>query len=104
MASGSTTPSIGASGGISGVIVFYALKYPEARLGFLFRYYWRSQWVQMPAWVALVLWLLMQTFGVFMQLSGFSNVAATAHLGGAAVGFALWCWWRKSAAESAEVS
>jgi membrane associated rhomboid family serine protease len=96
----STTPSIGASGGISGIIVFYALKLPQARLGFLFRYYWRFQWVQMPAWVALVLWLLMQTFGVFMQLSGFSNVAATAHLGGAAVGFALWMTWKKREPEA----
>ena len=93
--SGSTTPCIGASGGIAGVIVFYALQFPRARLGFLFRYFLYFRWIRMPAWVALVLWVLMQVFGVYMQLSGFSNVAATAHLGGAAVGFALWCWWRR---------
>jgi membrane associated rhomboid family serine protease len=92
---GSTTPCVGASGGISGVIVFYALQFPKARLGFMFRYFYRFQWVQIPAWTALVLWLLLQSVGVFQQLHGFSNVAATAHLGGAAVGFALWLWWRK---------
>ena len=98
----STTPCIGASGGISGVIVFYALQFPRARLSFLFRNWggygwsrWGLAWWSIPAWAALTLWLVMQTYAVVMQLSGFSNVAATAHLGGAAVGFALWLWWRR---------
>ena len=92
----STTPCIGASGGISGIIVFYALQFPKARLGFMFRYFLYFRWLQIPAWGALVLWVLMQGLGVLMQLNGFSDVAATAHLGGAAVGFFLWLWWRKS--------
>lgn len=91
----SRIPCIGASGGISGVIVFYALQFPRARLGFLFRYYWRFHWVQMPAWFALLLWLLLQSVTVMMQLSGFGNVAATAHLGGAAAGFLFWLVWRR---------
>jgi membrane associated rhomboid family serine protease/Zn-finger nucleic acid-binding protein len=101
----STVPCIGASGGISGVIVFYALQFPRARLSFLFRgwgYYgrhrwhgWGGGWWSIPAWVALAVWLLMQSYAVVMQLTGFSNVAATAHLGGAAVGFAFWLWWRR---------
>lgn len=91
----SRIPCIGASGGISGVIVFYALQFPRARLGFLFRCYWRFHWVQMPAWFALLLWLLLQSVTVMMQLGGFSNVAATAHLGGAAAGFLFWLVWRR---------
>jgi membrane associated rhomboid family serine protease/Zn-finger nucleic acid-binding protein len=90
----SPVPCIGASGGISGVIVFYALQFPRARLGFLFRYWFHFRWIQIPAWGALALWLVLQSFGVFSQLNGFSEVAATAHLGGAAVGFGLWLWWR----------
>jgi membrane associated rhomboid family serine protease len=92
----SMIPCIGASGGISGVIVFYALQFPRARLSFLCRRYygWGYNWWSIPAWAALALWLLMQTFTVVMQVRGFSNVAATAHLGGAATGFALWLWWR----------
>jgi membrane associated rhomboid family serine protease len=39
--------------------------------------------------------LLMQAVGIYTQLHGFSNVAATAHLGGAAVGVISWLWWRK---------
>ncbi|HMP81207.1 MAG TPA: rhomboid family intramembrane serine protease [Verrucomicrobiota bacterium] len=91
----SVVPCIGASGGISGIIVFYALKYPHARLGILFGYYFRFRWIQFPAWCALILWMLLQFVGVMMQLYGFSNVAATAHLGGAATGFAFWLLWRK---------
>jgi len=92
---GSTVPCVGASGGISGVIVFYALQFPKARLGFLFRYFVYFRWLQIPAWGALVLWLLLQTSGVIDQLNGFSNVAATAHLGGAGAGFIFWLWWRQ---------
>jgi membrane associated rhomboid family serine protease len=84
-------PCIGASGGISGVIVFYALKFPQARLGFIIRFVW----VRLPAWVALVLWLGLQFLGVYQQRMGLSNVASTAHLGGAAVGLGLWLWWRR---------
>jgi membrane associated rhomboid family serine protease len=91
----STVPSIGASGGISGVIVFYALQFPKARLAFLFRYFLYFRWLQIPAWAALVLWMLLQFFTAALQLSGLSNTAATAHLGGAAAGFLLWLKWRK---------
>jgi membrane associated rhomboid family serine protease len=87
-------PSIGASGGISGIIVFYALKFPKARLGFMFRIF---MFVAMPAWVALVLWMLYQGLGAFMQVQGFSAVNSFAHLGGAATGFLLWLCWRKEA-------
>src|SRR6516165_1537313 len=35
----STIPCIGASGGIAGVITFYALSFPQAKIGFLWRYF-----------------------------------------------------------------
>jgi membrane associated rhomboid family serine protease len=92
----SLVPCIGASGGISAVLVFYALQFPRAKLGFLLFIAWQFRWIYIPAWGALLLWLLMQMLGVFLQLRGFSNVAATAHLGGSAIGFVLWLWWRKS--------
>lgn len=92
----STVPCVGASGGISGVIVFYALRFPQARLGLLFRYFLYFRWVQMPAWTALVFWLLWQAVGLGLQLAGFSSVAATAHLGGAAAGLLAWLRWRRT--------
>ena len=49
----SQTPSIGASGGISGVIAFYALNFPRMRLAFLMR--WGFVWFR---WIRLQAWLL----------------------------------------------
>jgi len=86
----SATPCIGASGGISGVIVYYAIRFPRARLGFLVRFYYIFRWIRMPAYGLLLLWLAMQIVGAMAQLSGFSNVSSLAHLGGASVGFMFW--------------
>jgi membrane associated rhomboid family serine protease len=88
-------PCIGASGGISGLITFYALRYPGARLSIWIGYWLRSYWLQIPAWGAFALWALFQLFGAYQQISGFSTVSAVAHLGGAAAGFTLWLVWRK---------
>ena len=94
--SSATVPCIGASGGISGVIAFYALALPHARLGFFFSWFFRFRWVAAPAWVAFLLWIGLQLLGAVEQLSGFSNVSAMAHLGGAAVGFVAWLLWKRS--------
>ncbi len=83
-------PSIGASGGISGIIVFYALAFPRARLGFFFRFYFYPKWFTLPAIGFVGFWILMQFIGTYSQLAGFSNVSALAHLGGAAVGLVVW--------------
>jgi membrane associated rhomboid family serine protease/Zn-finger nucleic acid-binding protein len=92
-----TTPSIGASGGISGLIAFYALKFPHARLGILMRFgfVFIPRYIQFPAWCAFGLWLLLQFWGAHDQIAGFGQVSALAHLGGTAVGVALWWVWRK---------
>jgi membrane associated rhomboid family serine protease len=86
----SSVACVGASGGISGIIAFYALKFPRARLGIMFRYFVIFRWIFMPAYVAMILWLLLQFLLAGMQISGATNVSALAHLGGAAVGVAAW--------------
>jgi membrane associated rhomboid family serine protease len=95
----SMIPAIGASGGISGIIVYYALQFPKARLGFVVRILYMFRWIYIPAWFALVCWLLLQSFGVYQQLAGFSNVSALAHLGGASVGLAAWYFWGRTEAD-----
>jgi len=97
----SAVPCIGASGGISGIIVFYALQFPRARLSFLlcgwwglYMSRWGFGWWSIPAWGALILWLLLQTFTLSMEWDGSSTVAASAHFGGAIAGFLAWLWWR----------
>jgi len=51
----SDVPCVGASGGISAIIVFYAMAFPHARLGFLWHIWLYFRWVCFPAYVALIL-------------------------------------------------
>jgi membrane associated rhomboid family serine protease len=87
----SAIPCVGASGGISGVIVFYAFKFPKARLGMVLRF----SWVAVPAWALLILWLLFQFIFAYLQTQGIGNIGALAHLGGAATGVLCWIYWRR---------
>lgn len=94
-------PCIGASGGISGVLVFFACQFPRARIAIFWWLLWfrgRSGWIRLPAWTAFILWFLLQLFGILKQSLGISHVAYLAHIGGVATGFALWLLWRKRAA------
>jgi len=92
----STIPSIGASGGISGVIVYYALRFPKARLSMMIWIYYYFRWIRIPILLYVVFWVGYQIFIATMEMKGFSGVSGTAHLGGAAVGFAFWLWRRVS--------
>lgn len=85
-------PSIGASGGISGLIAFYALQFPKEKLSFLTRYGYR--WIQLPAWSAFLIWVGLQVWGAVKYSAGISSVASFAHLGGAAAGYVAWRLWR----------
>jgi membrane associated rhomboid family serine protease len=91
----SMVPCIGASGGISGVLAFYALKFPRARIALAVRYYYRLGLVRMPAYALFFVWLAIQGYGVWAQLNGFSPVSALAHIGGALTGFVFWVATRK---------
>jgi membrane associated rhomboid family serine protease/Zn-finger nucleic acid-binding protein len=92
----SQTPCIGASGGIAGVITFYALNFPRLRLAFLMRwgFVW-FRWIRLPAWFVFVLWFFFQIIGTLEQRVGMSSVSSAAHLGGAAFGVLAWLVWRK---------
>jgi membrane associated rhomboid family serine protease/Zn-finger nucleic acid-binding protein len=79
-------PCIGASGGISGVIAFYALAFPGVRIGV-----WRYVWLHMSARTAFIVWLVLQA--LFAAIGG-GNIGYMAHLGGAAMGVVLWFLWR----------
>ncbi len=101
----STVPVIGASGGISGILAYYALTFPRSRIGLT--HWWflalsRGRWICLPVWIIFGGWLLLQLFGVWLQLGGWSNVSALAHLGGAATGFVFWLAWRKDSELTSE--
>jgi membrane associated rhomboid family serine protease/predicted RNA-binding Zn-ribbon protein involved in translation (DUF1610 family) len=80
-----TIPLVGASAGISGVVAYYALAFPRARLGLLLFYF---LWVPLPAWTMLLLFTMMQLLGAAAQIGGFSSVSNLGHLGGLGVGLA----------------
>lgn len=75
-----TIPAVGASGGISGIIGYYALRFPKMRIGKLILFVW---WLRFPTRVAFGIWVALQLFGAFVMEG---NVAYMAHLGGALVG------------------
>ena len=92
----STIPCIGASGGIAGVITFYALAFPRAKIAFMWRYFFYFRWVRLPAWFVFVLWIFFQIIGAYEQKVGISAVSSFAHLGGAAVGLITWLLTRRT--------
>jgi len=89
----SPIPCIGASGGISGLLAFYALQFPRCRLGFFMpRRAFAGGWFRLPVWLWFGGWAAMQCVGAWSQLHGISTVSALAHLGGAAAGALFWLW------------
>ena len=82
----SQIPCIGASGGISGIITFYVLRFPRNKICFLCYY----RWVRLPVSVMFAIWILIQILTAYAQIEGFGNVSALAHIGGAATGFVFW--------------
>ena len=80
---GSTTPMVGASGAISGVIGAYLMLHPKAKIHVLI-----SWWVVgLPAWLVLGGWIGLQFVNV--ASGGGGGVAWWAHIGGAVAGAAL---------------
>lgn len=80
---------VGASAGISGVIAYYAIVFPRAKVGMFLRFgLIPIYWFRISVVTALVLYVLVQLLGAWMQINGFTNVSALGHLGGLAVGVA----------------
>lgn len=78
--------TVGASGGVFGLLLAYGLAFPRRKLMLLFPP------IPMPAWLFVTLYGLLELYmGVFGRNS---NVAHFAHLGGMAGGLALILYWR----------
>ncbi len=92
-----TMPCVGASGGISGVLAYYCLRFPTASVGVV----WWFHWIRLPVGVMFAVWVVSQIFTAFWISSGLANVAVFAHLGGAAVGVLFWWWTRRAVSAGA---
>lgn len=82
----SQVPLVGASAGISGVLGYYAVTFPRARVGVLWRLVVLLIYDRMPALAYLGLYAVVQFIGACEQVAGFGRVSYLAHLGGLAVG------------------
>lgn len=85
----STIPCVGASGGISGVMAYYALKFPKSKISLLI-FYWPGAWLRLSARWMFAIWVAQQCFVMWKQANGFSSVSGAAHLGGVVVGIIFW--------------
>ena len=79
-----------AGGAVSGVVLFYGLRFPQARLRY-FRFY---RWFSMPAAAATGFWALAQVVGVRKELAGEGAEPFVAHVAGGIVGLWFWFLWR----------
>ncbi|WBX99693.1 rhomboid family intramembrane serine protease [Chryseobacterium gambrini] len=82
-----TTPMVGASGAIFGVVAAFATLYPDAKIGIMF--------IPIPMKVKYVLPVVV-IGSIYLGVSGNGGgIAHLAHVGGAIVGFILARIWRK---------
>jgi membrane associated rhomboid family serine protease len=98
----STLPSIGASGAISGVLGAYVVLYPTARIVTMMFFGFLARLVEVPAWMYLIVWFLIQFVSGLASLgvpTDQGGVAWFAHIGGFIAGplllFLLGGWRRR---------
>ena len=86
LAGGPALPTVGASGGVFGILLAYGLAFPRRKLMLIFPP------IPMPAWLFVTLYGLLE---LYLGISGRdSSVAHFAHLGGMIGGFVLVLYWR----------
>lgn len=82
----SRIPTIGASGAISGIMGAYLLLYPRSRILTLIPIFFFLHFVEIPAFIFLGYWLLIQIFSASLTPSNVGGIAWWAHIGGFVVG------------------
>jgi membrane associated rhomboid family serine protease len=87
----SSIPSLGASGAIAGVLGAFIILYPRARVATLIFLIFFFEIIEVPAFVFLGLWFLLQLVSGFASLTktASSGIAYFAHIGGFIAGLAL---------------
>ncbi len=85
----STTPVIGASGAVAGVLGAYIVVWPHARVVTLIVLIFLFPVVLLPAWVLLVVWFVLQAVQGVLSLRGETDVAYFAHVGGFVAGMLM---------------
>jgi membrane associated rhomboid family serine protease len=85
MDTSSVIPMLGASGAISGVLGGYILLFPQRKVrALIFNFL-----TEVPAFIALGLWIVLQLVTSYLTPAGTGGVAYAAHIGGFIAGLAL---------------
>jgi hypothetical protein len=85
----SKMPTIGASGAIAGVMGAYMLLYPRAKVLTLIPIFFFFQFVELPAFIFLGYWFLIQLLSAGFTPSNVGGIAFWAHIGGFVSGLIL---------------
>src|SRR5450432_794681 len=89
----SRIPTVGASGAIAGIMGAYMIKFPHSRILSLVTIVFFFTTVEIPAWIMLIYWFVIQFFSGVGTLgasqSSQGGVAFFAHIGGFIAGIAL---------------
>jgi membrane associated rhomboid family serine protease len=85
----STVPTIGASGAIAGVMGAYLILFPFARILTLIPIFFIPYFVEIPAFIFLGLWFLLQFLSAAAIRPGMGGIAWWAHVGGFVFGILL---------------
>jgi membrane associated rhomboid family serine protease len=80
-----TTPVIGASGAISGILAGYLILFPRHNIRTLVPFFWFWRIVSIPALIFIIIWFLYQ----FIYLGSDPFVAYWGHIGGFLTGLLL---------------
>jgi hypothetical protein len=94
----SEVPMVGASGAIAGVMGAYVFMFPRAKVATLIPLFIFFQIIELPAYIFLGIWFLIQIYSGMMELgigADAGGVAWWAHIGGFAMGSALLPFMRK---------
>lgn len=83
---GSTVPTIGASGAVSGVLGCYLILYPRARVLAIVPIIFFIRFMMLPAYIFLGFWILLQIILGLGTAGGGAGVAYFAHIGGFVIG------------------
>ena len=80
-------PTVGASGGVFGLLLAFGMAFPRRRILLIFPP------IPMPAWLFVTLYGMLE---LYLGVTGSQvGVAHFAHLGGMAAGYAMLMYWRR---------
>ncbi len=89
-------PTLGASGGVMGILTLYGLSFPKEKIGLFFITPLVSftRWFWIPVWGALILLFFQNLIESSFQ-SEFTKINYLCHLGGITTGVGFWVYLRK---------